>query len=356
MKGLHEMYASSVPDWNNCIQNKDNHALMIRTKQSQSPSHVTNVHFFDRPTYLLQFTANDRESSLFDTLFSYLPHWHTFRTTSYPFDGILSHSVEGCLSHSRNWLCEILHHMTAFGIAQEILWEQSPDTLYCFRSLYVSEMGYHRSLEGGAVTKSLLDEFRDELFRSMALPRPRDMSEMRKKDAELGMTRPFKIAFFANAYHSTNVWNGMEELVIQARGMTKYHGVEFIAIESLEDLTVAEQARAFNLADAVVMATGEHMANAIFVTDDTAFVELGCESFSSIDNKHFMGFVLGSHKSVKDCDNGNEEVCIKCVRDEMGSTFSITEEAFFSIVDELVKSHQEKIAFMRDSRRLELED
>ncbi|KAL3802856.1 hypothetical protein HJC23_007633 [Cyclotella cryptica] len=360
MKGLHEMYASSVSDWNTCINTKENHSIMIRTKQSQSPSHVTNVHFFERPTFLLQFTANDRERSLFDTLFSYLPYWHAFRSSqSYPFDGILSHSVEGCLSHSRNWLCEILHHISAFGSAKEILWEQSPDTLYCFRSLYINAMGYQRSLSSGQLNKPLMDEFRDELFRSLALPRPRDMNEIRKKDAKLGMTRPFRIALHANAQHSINVWTGMEDHVVRARGMTKYHGVEFTTIDSFDELTVAEQARALNLADAVIMSTGEHMANAIFATDDTAFVELGCEGFSSIANPRFIGFVVGTHKSVKDCDaiDGNtgmdEKVaCVKCVRDEMGSSFSISEDLFHSIVDELIKSHQEKIAFMRDSRSL----
>ena len=249
--------------------------------------------------------------------------------------------------------------MSAFGSAKEILWEQSPDTLYCFRSLYVNTMGYQRSLSGGQLTKPMMDEFRDELFRSFALPRPRDMNEIRKKDAKLGMTRPLKIALYANAQHSTNVWTGMEDLVVKSRGMTKYHGVEFTTVDSFDELTGAEQARTFNLADAVIMSTGEHMANAIFATDDTAFVELGCGGFSSIANQRFIGFLVGTHRSVKDCDaaEGNSGIddklpCVQCVRDGMGSSFSITEDVFHALVDELVKSHQEKIAFMRDSRRL----
>lgn len=352
MKGLHEMYASSVIDWNECINDKENRGLMIRSRQSQTPSHVTNVHFFERPTYLLQFTANDRESSLFDTLFSYLPHWHQYRSNDkFPFDGVLSHSVEGCLSHSRNWLCELLHHMSAFGSAKEILWEQSPDTLYCFRSLQVNRLGYQRSLNGGQITKGMMDELRDVLFRSMALPRPRDMQEIRQKDAKLGMTRSFKIAMYANLNHGLNVWNNMHELVAKAKGMTKYHGVEFSVVEDFNELTVAEQARAFNLADAVIMSTGEHMANAIFVTDDTMFVELGCGGFSSIDNAHFMSFVLGTHQSVKGCDGANEEVCVQCSREGLNSSFIIAEDAFHSLVDGILKAHQEKVAIMRDSRR-----
>jgi hypothetical protein len=352
MKGLHEMYASSVIDWNNCINDKDNHGLMIRTRQSQSPSHVTNVHFFERPTFLLQFTANDRESSLFDTLFSYLPHWHHYRSNNaYPFDGILSHSVEGCLTHSRNWLCEILHHMSAFGSAKEVIWEQNLGTLYCFQSLHVNQMGYQRSLDNGQITKSIMDDLRDVLFRSMALPRPRDMNEIRKKDAKLGMTRPFKIAMYANSPHSTNVWSDMQQLVDKARGMSKYHGVEFTVVEDFNELTVAEQARAFNLADAVIMSTGEHMANAIFVTDDTMFVELGCGGFSSIENKHFMGFVLGTHRKVTGCVEGSSEVCVQCTREGLNSSFSIEEDAFQDIVDGILKSHQDKVAIMRDSRR-----
>ena len=351
MKGLHEMYASSVTDWNQCIDNKENHGLMIRSKQSQSPSQVTNVHFFDRPTFLLQFTANNRESSLFDTLFSYLPHWHHYRTTNdYPFDAILSHSVEGCLSHSRNWLCEILHHMSAFGSAKEVIWEETPHTLYCFRNLQVNRMGYQHSLSGGQITKSMMDELRDVLFRSMALPRPRDMNEIRIKDAKLGIARPFKIVLYANSNHETNVWENMNDLVVEARGMTKYHGVEFTVVDDFNELTVAEQARGFNLADAVIMSTGEHMANAIFATDDTMFVELGCGGFSSIENKHFMGFVLGTHQSVKECRDGSVEgACVQCVREGLNSSFRIVEDAFHGVVDGILKAHQDKVAIMRDS-------
>ena len=351
MKGIHEMYASSVIDWNTCMNNKDNHGLMIRTRQTQSPSQVANVHFFERPTFLLQFTANDRESSLFDTLLSYLPHWHTYRSTEYPFDGILSHSVEGCLSHSRNWLCEVLHHMSAFGSAKEIIWEESPKTLYCFRELHVNRMGYARSLGGGQISKSMMDELRDVLFRSMALPRPRDMNEIRVKDAKLGMTRPFKIALYSNSNHGRNVWENMDELVIEARGNNKYHGVEFTVVDDLNELTVAEQARVFNTADAVIMSTGEHMGNALFVTDDTFFVELGCGGFSNVENAHFMSFVLGTHQSVRECKDGSLDACVQCKREGLNSSFSIDQEAFHGLVDGILKSHQDKVAIMRDSRR-----
>ncbi|KAL7506760.1 hypothetical protein ACHAXN_007960 [Cyclotella atomus] len=350
MKGLHEMYASTLIDWKECINNKDNHGLMIRTKQSQSPSQVTNVHFFDRPTFLLQFTANNRESSLFDTLFSYLPHWHHYRSTDYPFDGILSHSVEGCLSHSRNWLCEILHHMSAFGSAKEIIWEESPKTLYCFRELHVNRMGYQRSLSNGQISKPILDEVRDVLFRSMALPRPRDMNEIRKKDAKLGISRPFRIVLYSNSHHSTNVWSNMDELVIEARGNNKYHGVEFTVEDDLDELTVAEQAKVFNLADAVIMSTGEHWGNVIFVTEDTVFVELGCGGFSNVENRHFMGLILGSHRSVRECRGGGEEdYCVQCTREGLNSSFRIEEDAFHGVVDEILKSHRDKVAIMRDS-------
>ena len=115
------------------------------------------------------------------------------------------------------------------------------------------------------------------------------------------------------------------------------------------DLAVAEQARAFNLADAVVASTGEHMANAIFVADNMAFVELGCGGFSSVRNERFMGFVLGMHRSVKECVDGSEsEGSEACMRGGLESSFTIGEEVFFGIVDELVECHREKIAFMRD--------
>ncbi|EED91179.1 predicted protein [Thalassiosira pseudonana CCMP1335] len=353
MKGLHTMYASSVTDWNQCTASNDNHQMMIRTKQNQSPANAKHVHFFEKPTFLLQFQANDRESSLFDTLFTYLPHWHKFREEAFPFQSVISHSVEGCLSHSRNWFCEIAHHLGAFGRAKEIMWEQTESTLYCFQSLYYNQLSYQRTLShDGLITKSIMDDFRDELFRSFALPRPRDMSEIRKKDAKLGMTRAFKIALYANANGRKDVWKGLESLVSSSQAMTKYHGVEFTLIDNLDNLTVAEQARAFNLADAIIMASGEHLANSIFTTDDTAFVELGCETTSLIDNSHFMGFILGTHTSVGQCQEGHsaEEVCVTCSGiGGLESSFSMTGVAFHELIDDLMKSHQDKVAFMRDS-------
>ena len=59
MNGLHAMFASSVGDWSDCIMEKDNFHLMAENKQTQSPTEVTNVHYFLNPTFLLQFDALD---------------------------------------------------------------------------------------------------------------------------------------------------------------------------------------------------------------------------------------------------------------------------------------------------------
>jgi len=348
MTGLHAMFAKSVGDYNDCMADTDNHKTMIRARQNQSPLHVEHIHYFEEPTLLLQFDAHDREKSLFDMLMTYLPHWHKFRSDGdFPFQSVISHSVEGCLTHSRNWFCELTHQMGAFGYAKEVQWERKDSTLYCFKTLYYNQLEYQRDLKHkGLLTKDIMDDFRDELFRSFALPGPRDMGEVRKKDAKLGMKRPLNIALYANGEDG---WKDLDKLVSSTQSMKKYQAsVEFNLIDNFEDLTVAKQATAFNLADAVVMATGDHMANAIFSPDDSYFAEVGCSSQSLTSNGHFMALLLGTHRSVTKCadDHSPDEICVSC---SSQSSFSMTGAAFRALIDDIMLLHEGKIKFQRPS-------
>ena len=349
MTGLHKMYAKSIGDYNRCMADTDNHKTMIRSRQNQSPSHVKQVRYFAEPTFLLQFNAHDREKSLFDMLMTYLPHWHKFKSDggSFPFQTVISHSVDGCLTHSKNWFCELTHQMTAFGWANEIPWEKKDSTMYCFQSLYYNQLEYQRELKHeGLVTKQIMDEFRNELFKNMALSSPRDMSPVWKKDSKIGMKRPLNIAFYANGED----WKGLDKLVSKTGSMKTYHDIEFNLIQDFDELGVAEQANVFNGADAIVMASGEHFANAIFSPDDTDFFEVGCNSKSLTGNAHFMALILGTHQSVSKCAEGSsdDERCVSCW--ETDSSFDMTIEAFQALLDDIVKRHEQKISFQRDSR------
>mmetsp|Transcript_14496 Transcript_14496/g.30503 ORF Transcript_14496/g.30503 Transcript_14496/m.30503 type:complete len:664 (-) Transcript_14496:104-2095(-) len=357
IKGLHAMYGTSVEDWDTCMANKGNRQITIRNKQNQSPSHVERVHFFEEPTLLLQFQANDRESALFDTLLTYIPHWHIYKNddNNFPFKRVLSHSVEGCLSHSRNWFCELTHQLGAYGHAKEILWETTDDTLYCFKSLFYNQLEYQRNLaHDELLNKAIMDDFRDELNRNFALSRPRDMTEIRKKDAKLGMTRPMKIALYGgDGSNGSYAWNNLEELVQNTQSLKKYHGIVLDLVTDLNERTIAEQARTFNEVDAIVMAMGDHMANAVFATDDISFVEVGCGKQSLIGNARFMALILGTHRNVEKChdDHEDDDICALCsVGESHSNSFTITQSAFHEIIDDLVKAHQEKISFIRDTR------
>ena len=344
MSGLHAMYAKSVTDYNRCMKDTENHKSIIRSKQNQSPSNVKKIHYFQEPTFLLQFDGHDREKSLFDMLLTYLPYWDSFRKdSSFPFDSVISHSVEHCLTHSKNWLCEILHQMGALGYSRQLPWERDDNTLYCFKSMYYNQLGYQRNLEHDGLSKEVMDAFRDELFKNLALPGPRDMSEIYKKDAKLGLKRPINIAL----YDGKTVWKDLYKLVTNVQSMKKYHNIQFNYIDDL-DGPVAEQATAFNLADAVVMVSGDHLANAIFAVDGTSFVEVGCSSQSLIGNSYFMALLSGTHQSVTGCSESQaeDEVCVTCTTK---SSFTMTEKHFQSLIDDIMKRHEDKISFQRDS-------
>lgn len=283
MKGLNTMYASSVDDWTTCVGQEENKRLMAEFQQTQAPLEVNSIHFFKESTFLLQFNALDMETSLFDMLMTYLPHWDNFREEwDFPFDAVISHSLQGCLSHSHNWFCEVLHQMNAFGPAKEIPWEPDDTTLYCFKELIYNEVGYQRNLDqGDLVNREILGEFREILFRKFALPRRRtvedrkeeaeaiaSLSDAEKKedgiDVESILPSETKIIFYDNKLSQQTKWNEMESLITKARSLEKYSNIKFVTVDDFSTLTVAQQARTFNEADAVIMVRGEHMANAIF--------------------------------------------------------------------------------------------
>ena len=373
MPGLHAMFASSVGDWTDCIMEDGNTELMEEWHQTQAPLNVTTIHFFQKPTFLLQFNAIDMEKSLFDMLLTYLPHWQKFMESSeednkdgFPFDGVISHSLEGCLSHSHNWFCEVLHQMSAFGHAKEIPWENDENTLYCYTELFYNQVGYQRDLDqDGLVTRETFLNFRELLFRKFGLPR-RPTLEDRLADAEVEKMYPegktketageegdsddaadggdTKIIFYDNRLGDSTVWNEMESLISKARGLEKYQNIKFVTVsEKFDDMTVAQQAKKFNEADAIIMAHGKHMANAIFSVDGTSFVEVGCKVESLIGNRLFMNLVGGKHISVERCSKktakeGDVEVCVICKEEGDDVDFTMSPEAFENLVDAVVAS------------------
>jgi len=387
MPGLHAMFATSVGDWTDCIMEEGNAMKMEEWHQTQSPVNVTTIHFFQKPVFLLQFNAVDMEKSLFDMLLTYLPHWQKFFNGSeednkdgFPFDGVISHSTPGCLSHSHNWFCEVLHQMTAFGHAKEIPWESDLDgdenTLYCYTELYYNQLGYQRDLDHeGLVTRETFLEFRELLFRKFGLPR-RPTLEDRLADAETEKlydqaghknkvvdkdgnananedvtsdSDNTKIIFYDNKLGDTTIWNEMDSLISKARELEKFQNIKFVTINDVfADMSVAQQAKKFNEADAIIMAHGKHMANAIFSVDGTSFVEVGCKVDSLISNARFMDLVDGNYFAIESCtknndgeENGSAEVCVICAEghgDDMLADFVMTPEAFEKLIDDVVAS------------------
>lgn len=356
MTGLNTMYASSVEDWTECVAQADNLQLMHDFKQTQAPLSVNSIHFFKESTFLLQFNALDMETSLFDMLMTYLPHWDRFRDKwDFPFDAVISHSLQGCLSHSHNWFCEVLHQMNAFGPAKEIPWEPDDKTLYCFKELIYNEVGYQRNLDrGDLVNRETLGEFREILFRKFALPRRRT-AEDRKEEAEAiaeltdaqkkregidtdTSSSQSKIIFYDNKLSQQTKWNEMESLISKARSLEKYQNIKFVTVDDFSRLTVAQQARTFNEADAVIMVHGEHMANAIFAVDGTTFVEVGCEFKSLIGNPNFMNLMDGTYKSIEKCKGDDDSVCVVCQGDSEDVEFTMTPAVFEKMIDDVVQS------------------
>eukprot|EP00573_Skeletonema_grethae_P002033 CAMPEP_0201691074 /NCGR_PEP_ID=MMETSP0578-20130828/4333_1 /ASSEMBLY_ACC=CAM_ASM_000663 /TAXON_ID=267565 /ORGANISM="Skeletonema grethea, Strain CCMP 1804" /LENGTH=623 /DNA_ID=CAMNT_0048176205 /DNA_START=250 /DNA_END=2121 /DNA_ORIENTATION=- len=339
MNGLHTMYATSAGDWSNCIMEEENNQMMKTFGQTQSPTNVTSVHFFQAPTFLLQFNAFDMESALFDMLMTYLPFWRTFEKNDFPFDSLISHSVKGCVSHSRHPFCELLHQMAAFWEVQDLPWESNENTLYCYKTLYVNQEGYNRNLEhDGHVTKEVFGRLREILFNSFGLPRRRTVED-REKDAKIEGQDLLgtKIILYDKKSKDETYWTDMEAVVTQAKSLEKYQDVTFVVVEEFDDLSVAQQARTFNEADAVVMVHGQHVANAIYAVDGTSFVGVGCfETVPLVGNTKFMELMDSSYRHVSKCQEDNEDGSEACVVCQDDNRFTITLPAFEKMIDDVI--------------------
>jgi hypothetical protein len=237
--------------------------------------------------------------------------------------------------------------MYAFGEAKEIPWEEDENTLYCYRELYYNQVGYNRNLDHeGLLTRETFGEFREILFRKFGLPRRRTVKD-REAEAEEEKAHgkngdddgdDTKIIFYDNKLSERTVWNEMESLISKARELEKFSDIKFVTVKDFGELSVAQQARKFNQADAVIMAHGSHMANAIFAVDGTTFVEVGCKVESLVGNPRFMEMMDGKYRAVEKCDDaedGEEEsvVCVKCTDD---INFTMTPGAFEKLIDDVV--------------------
>mmetsp|Transcript_15119 Transcript_15119/g.24691 ORF Transcript_15119/g.24691 Transcript_15119/m.24691 type:complete len:629 (-) Transcript_15119:48-1934(-) len=338
MNGLHAMYATSAGDWSDCIMEEENTQIMKKFGQTQSPTNVSKVHFFQAPTFLLQFNAFDMESALFDMLMTYLPFWRMFERNEFPFTSLISHSVKGCVSHSRHPFCELLHQMAAFWEVQDLTWE-SDDTLYCYETLYYNQLGYNRNLEhDGHVTKEVFGGLRENLFNRFGLPRRRTV-EARQMDAKIQGQDLLgtKIILYDKKSKDATHWTDMESVVTQAKTLEKYQNVTFVVVKDFDDLSVAQQARTFNEADAVVMVHGQHMANAIYAVDETSFVGVGCSgTVPLVGNPKFMELMDSSYRHVSKCEEDHEEGSEACVVCQDDDHFTITLPAFEKLIDDVI--------------------
>jgi len=339
MNGLHTMYATSAGDWSSCILEDENTQLMKKFGQTQTPTSVTSVHFFQAPTFLLQFNAFDMESALFDMLMTYLPFWKKYEMNEFPFTSLISHSVKGCISHSHHPFCELLHQMAAFWEVQDLSWESNENTLYCYKTLYYNQVGYNRNLEHeGHVTKEVFGGLRENLFNRFGLPRRRTVEAREKAAAIEGQDLlGTKIILYDKTSRDETHWTDMEAVITEAKSLDKYKDVTFVVVKDFDDLSVAHQARTFNEADAVVMVHGQHMANAIYAVDGTSFVGVGCSgTVPLIGNPRFMELMDSSYKHVSKCKEDNEddsEACTVCQDDDH---FTMTQAAFEKMIDDVL--------------------
>lgn len=341
MNGLHTMYATSAGDWSNCIMEEHNLQLMKQFGQTQSPINVTSVHFFQAPTFLLQFNAFDMESALFDMLMTFLPFWKKYKGNEFPWTSLISHSVKGCVSHSHHPFCELLHQMAAFWEIQDLTWEPDENTLYCYKTLYYNQEGYNRNLQHeGHVTKEAFTGLRETLFNRFGLPRRRSV-EARKEDAKIEGQDLLgtKIILYDKKSKDETYWTDMEAVITQAKSLEKYQDVTFVTVKDFEDLSVAQQARTFNEADAVVMVHGQHMANTIYAVDGTSFVGVGCSgTVPLVGNPRFMELMDSRYVHVSKCKEDNEdgsEACVVCQNDHL---FTMTLPAFEKMIDDLMEN------------------
>jgi len=332
----HVMYASDITDWNQCRLQPDAQSLTNLWGKQQVPATAESIRYYNEPVLSLNFQADNIGHSLFDHLLMYLPHWQKFKNTTYPFKGINSHSIEGCLSDTNNdWYCRILRSMNAFGNDAKELPPTSNTTLTCYKSLYVTEIAIQRGLKHKVLTKSLFDEFRDILFQSFNLDRGRNYHD-EKQDEENKHT---KLLLYAHKPSGRRVFEGMDGLVDTLSKQSKYQGVDFQMIEDFGSYSIIQQASLFNSADAAIMVHGAQMVNSIFSVDGTTFIELGCHIPTFIGNPRYMALLNGHHQSVQECgdDANDDDICVICdSSNKVYGNFTMKNTAFEALIDKVL--------------------
>lgn len=165
------------------------------------------------------------------------------------------------------------------------------------------------------------------------------MTDVEKKQNGVdfeGSSSKTKIIFYDNKLSQGTKWSEMEVLISKARTLQKYQNITFATVEDFSTLTVAQQARTFNEADAVIMVHGEHMSNVIFAVDGTTFVEVGCKVKSLIGNPHLMEMIDGTYKSIEKCKGDDSSMCIAC--DSDNNSFTMSPDVFENIIDDVAQS------------------
>ncbi|KAL7468646.1 hypothetical protein ACHAXS_008879 [Conticribra weissflogii] len=96
----------------------------------------------------------------------------------------------------------------------------------------------------------------------------------------------------------------MNSLLAVAQVQTKYRHIDFRTVYDFGTLSIQQQARLFNDADAIIMVHGAQMANSIFSVEGTMFVELGCRVFEFLGSQNYLKLIGGKYTMVQFCWNG----------------------------------------------------
>jgi hypothetical protein len=342
---IHASYASSVDDWSDCMGQEVVQRKLKVWGQEQIPARAHTVHYYKDPVYLLNFRPENIGHSLFDTMLVWLPHWDYYRTRHnniFPFKGLLSDSLEGCLTTNDSfWFCEILRAVEAFGMNPiELPPKPNNTTLYCYESLYISHLAAQRQMRYPQwLPKRVFDSFRDVLFEEFKLPRSRSYkigNNIQEGSASQNANSTKRILFYAHEPSGRRVWNGMNDLIHNAKGQPKYSNLQFDIIHDF-NIPITEQAKLFNAADAHVMVHGAQMANSIFSVDGTFFVEIGCRIPVFIGNQGFLNLIDGNYMSVQQCLGKSNVPCLVCEGNDLTyGNFTMTSDSFERLMDQVV--------------------
>ena len=324
---VHAMYATDLSDWTACRTNRQARRVFrqIWGDDQFLPSSVDEVHLYKEPMIALSHNMNIGHS-LFDHLLVYVRHWFLFRRQNkYPFSGIASLTIHQCLSdNTKQWYCELLRAMDAFGGAHEVSVIPTKDstTLNCYENLKVVHLALPRimEVEKSMPSKGVFDEFRRVLFDKLNLPREREFRyHLQQKQRSLSRTASKKVLFYAHEPSGRRVWSNMNALLDKVKNLPKFKDLEFATVYDFGVLSLKEQAQLFNENDVMIMVHGAQMANSIFAVDGTLFVEVGCDIPEFMGEKTYLSLIGGRYAQVKSCTNNDDDpklACVKCDLDE----------------------------------------